>query len=99
MLLIIISQGFSFKPDGQKTLGAHNWGYNEATATLSGPIYGDMIKFFGLFNYNYVRDVNPQPYPGINMLGLTDGVTGEPFDLVYPAGPVLELFRSVQWHR
>lgn len=83
-------QGFSFKPDGKKSLGTHNWGYNEATATLSGPIYGDVVKFFGLFNYNFVRDANPQPYPGINMLGLSDQTTGDPFDLVYPAGPVLK---------
>lgn len=82
-------QGFEFKHDGEKNIGTHNWGYNEFTATLSGPIYGNMIKFFGLFNYNFMRDVNPQPYPGINLGLISDPTTGDEIDLVYPAGPVL----------
>lgn len=81
-------QGFDFKYNGEKTLGTYNWGYNEATATLSGPIYGNMIKFFGLFNYNFIRDKNPQPYPGINLGLITDPITGDQIDFTYPSGPV-----------
>lgn len=81
-------QGFDFKYNGEKTLGTYNWGYNEATATLSGPIYGNMIKFFGLFNYNYVRDQNPQPYPGFD-LGII-GAGNDTINFVYPGGPVLK---------
>lgn len=81
-------QGFDFKYNGEKNLGTYNWGYNEATATLSGPIYGNMIKFFGLFNYNFVRDRNPQPYPGINLGLITDPLTGDQIDFTYPGGPV-----------
>jgi hypothetical protein len=74
--------------DGKKTLGAHSFGYNELTATLSGPISGEKLKFFGLFNYNFQRDQNPQPYPGINLGVITDPVTHDSIDLRYPAGPV-----------
>lgn len=72
--------------DGKRTLGAYGFGYNELTATLSGPVIGDQMRFFGLFNYNFNRDQNPQPYPGIN-LGLIE-VGDESIDLTYPAGPV-----------
>ncbi len=83
-------QGFSYKPNGEKNLGTYNWGYNEATATLSGPIYGNTVKFFGLFNYNYIRDANQQPYPGINLGMITDPITNDQIDFNYPAGPVLK---------
>lgn len=81
-------QGFDFKYNGDKTLGTYNWGYNEVTGTLSGPIVGNQIKFFGLFNYNFVRDQNPQPYPGINLGVIGDGP--DTVDFNYPAGPVLK---------
>lgn len=75
---------------GEKTLGAYWWGYNETIATLSGPILGNTIKFFGLFNYNYVRDQNPQSYPGIN-IGYLHSANGlDSVDFTYPAGPVFK---------
>ena len=83
-------QGFDFKYNGDKTLGTHDWGYNELTATLSGPLYGNQIKFFTLFNYNFVRDQNPQPYPGINLGLIGDPVTNDTIDFTYPAGPVFK---------
>lgn len=83
-------QGFNFDYNGKKNLGTYNWGYNEATATLSGPIYENMIKFFGLFNYNFVRDQNPQPYPGINIGVITDPLTNDQIDFTYPSGPVFK---------
>lgn len=78
--------------DGEKTLGAYYFGYNEMTGTLSGPLGTDAVKFFGLFSYNFQRDRNPQPYPGINLRGLfTPNTTNaDTIDLVYPAGPVLK---------
>ena len=81
-------QGFDFKYNGDKSLGTYNWGYNEVTGTISGPIVGNQVKFFGLFNYNYVRDQNPQPYPGINLGVIGDGP--DTVDFNYPAGPVLK---------
>jgi hypothetical protein len=81
-------QGFNFENTGEKTLGTYNWGYNEVTGTLSGPILGNQIKFFGLINYNYVRDQNPQPYSGINLGVIGDGP--DTVDFTYPAGPVLK---------
>lgn len=81
-------QGFNFKHNGEKTLGTYNWGYNEVIGTLSGPLFSDKIKFFGLFNYNYVRDQNPQPYKGINLGLIGDGP--DTVNFMYPAGPVLK---------
>ncbi len=71
--------------DGEKQLGAYWFGYNEFTGTASGPLVSEKFKFFGLFNYLYQRDQNPQPYPGIN-LGLISGPTNDTINLVYPAG-------------
>jgi hypothetical protein len=83
-------QGFKYEANGKKNLGTYNWGYNEATASFSGPVYGNIIKFFGLFNYNFVRDANPQPYPGINLGLITDPITGDQIDFTYPAGPTFK---------
>lgn len=83
-------QGFDFKYDGDKNLGTYNWGYNEATATLSGPIYGNVVKFFGLFNYNFIRDRNPQPFPGMNLGYIMDPTTNDSVNFVYPSGPVFK---------
>jgi CarboxypepD_reg-like domain len=83
-------RGFDFKYDGDKSLGTYNWGYNEATATLSGPIYGNVVKFFGLFNYNFMRDQNPQPYPGMDLGYITDQATGDSVNFSYPAGPLFK---------
>lgn len=71
--------------DGKKRLGSHWYGYNELTASVSGPAWTDRVKVFGLFNYLYQRDQNPLPYPGIN-LGPVVGQTGDTVNLVYPAG-------------
>jgi hypothetical protein len=71
--------------DGQKRLGTHWFGYNEFTGSVSGPVLSDRFKFFGLFNYQYQRDQNPQPYPGIH-LGPVVGQTGDTVNLEYPAG-------------
>jgi hypothetical protein len=73
--------------DSQKQLGAYWFGYNEFTASASGPLFSDRFKFFGLFNYLYMRDQNPQPYPGVN-LGSISGPTNDTINLVYPAGPL-----------
>ncbi len=75
--------------DGTKALGANWFGYNDFTASLSGPVLSERFKFFGLFNYQYLRDQNPQPYPGIN-IGKVVGQTGDTLDLVYPAGSLLK---------
>jgi outer membrane receptor for ferrienterochelin and colicin len=74
---------------GSKRLGAYWFGYNEFTGSLSGPVFTDRVKLFSLFNYNYQRDQNPQPYPGI-ALGPIVGQTGDTVNLSYPAGPLLK---------
>jgi hypothetical protein len=76
--------------EGKKRLGAYWFGYNEFTGSMSGPLFDERFKFFGLFNYNYQRDQNPQPYPGINIGLVTDPSSGDSVNLVYPAGPVLK---------
>lgn len=74
---------------GKKRLGAYWFGYNEFTGSVSGPLFSDRFRLFGLFNYNYQRDQSPQPYPGIS-LGTLIGQTGDTVALNYPAGPLLK---------
>ena len=69
-----------------KTLGTYWYGYNETIFTLSGPLFTPQIKFFGLFNYNFIGDQNPQPLPGIDLGQITDPSTGTTVNLEYPAG-------------
>ncbi len=71
---------------GEQTLGSYWFGYNESVATLSGPLGASNIKFFGLFNYNFIRDAVPQPLPGINLGEITDPATNTTVNLMYPAG-------------
>jgi len=55
--------------------------------TISGPIYENKIKFFGLFNYTYNNDKNPQPYGGINLGLIGDPNTGDTINFTYPTTP------------
>jgi hypothetical protein len=87
-------QGKKAAFDGNKRLGANWYGYNELTATLGGPVLGERLKFFGLFNYNYQRDATPQPYPGIDIGPVKDPITGDSLNLIYPAGALYK--NSVQ---
>jgi hypothetical protein len=74
--------------DSKKTLGSYSYGYNEFTGSLSGPLSGEKVKFFGLFNYLFNRDQTPQPYPGINLGMIHDPVSGDSINMTYPAGPI-----------
>jgi len=81
--------GFNGSDDryaGEKSLGAYWFGYNEAIATFSGPLFTPQVKFFGLFNYNFVNDQAPQSLPGINLGLIGDPVSGDTLDIIYPAG-------------
>lgn len=78
--------------DGKKNfLGAYQYGYNEFTGTVSGPLFTNNIKFFGLFNSSWRLDPNPLPFPGINVGLVKDERSTTPgkdeINLVYPAGP------------
>ncbi|MGD8778229.1 MAG: TonB-dependent receptor [Ignavibacteria bacterium] len=72
--------------DGEKTLGAYTWGYEELSASIGGPLFSDNIKYFVNFNNTFQRDGNPQPWPGID-LGVVEGQTGDQLDLTVTAGP------------
>ncbi len=83
--------GFSPKSrafDGSRRLGAYWFGYNDVTGTVGGPLLTERLRVFGLFNYVYLRDQVPQPYPGMNF-GTLVGQTGDTLTLNYPAGPEL----------
>lgn len=73
--------------DGKKRLGAYWWGYHEESGVLSGPLFDNRVKFFANINYVYQRDPEPQPYPGMNLGILTDNISGDTINFVYPAGP------------
>ncbi len=83
-------KGKSNRFDGKKTLGAYQYGYNEFTATVSGPVFLKNVKFFGLINSNWHLDNNPRPFPGIKLGVITDPNSTTPehnsINMVYPAG-------------
>jgi hypothetical protein len=72
--------------DGKKRLGTHWYGYSEFVGTISGPIVDPRFRLFGLINYNYQHDQNPQPYPGFNLGRIGDPTTHDTLDFTYPAG-------------
>lgn len=74
--------------DGEQRLGTTWWGYNEMSGVISGPIVDPKYRFFLNVNYVYNRDLNPQPYPGINLGNVVDPVSKDSVMLNYPAGPV-----------
>ncbi|MFI5406404.1 MAG: carboxypeptidase regulatory-like domain-containing protein, partial [Nitrososphaerales archaeon] len=94
-----ITDNVGFNSSEDRNTGVQNWGdaaywfgYNESIFTVSGPLLTPQIKFFGLFNYNFIDDVTPQNLPGINLGEVT--YTPDPnnpsnsttIDLTYPAG-------------
>lgn len=81
--------------DGEQRLGTTWWGYNEMSGVISGPIVDPKYRFFLNINYVYNRDLNPQPYPGINLGNIVDPVSKDSVMLNYPAGPVRNNSRDV----
>jgi outer membrane receptor protein involved in Fe transport len=81
--------------DGEQRLGTTWWGYNEMSGVISGPIVDPKYRFFLNVNYVYNRDLNPQPYPGINLGNVVDPVSKDSVMLNYAAGPVRNNSRDV----
>jgi hypothetical protein len=73
--------------DGEKRLGAYWYGYNEQSASLSGQLFTDKLKFFINGNYIYQRDDDRQAWSGLN-LGWVKNPTGtkDSVYIDYPAG-------------
>ena len=71
------------------------FGYNEMSGVISGPIVDPKYRFFLNVNYVYNRDLNPQPYTGINIGNVVDPVSKDSVMLNYPAGPVRNNSRDV----
>jgi hypothetical protein len=72
--------------NGNRRLGAAWYGYTDFNASVSGPVAGDLVKFFGLFHYNYQADQHPQWYPGSTIGGVVNPSTGDSVNFDYPAG-------------
>ncbi|MBE0572884.1 MAG: TonB-dependent receptor, partial [Ignavibacteriaceae bacterium] len=81
--------------DGEQRLGTTWWGYNEMSGVISGPLLDPKYRFFLNVNYVYNRDLNPQPYPGINLGNVVDAVSKDSVMLNYAAGPVKNNSRDV----
>lgn len=61
--------------DGEQRLGTTWFGYNEMSGIISGPIVDPRYRFFLNLNYIYNKDLNPQPYPGIDLGVVVDPVS------------------------
>lgn len=74
--------------DGKKRLGAYWYGYDQMTGTFGGPLGDERFRFFGLIDYNFQRDANPQPYPGFSFNSIYNPTMQDTISLNYNAGPV-----------
>lgn len=83
------NMGFKSKSnafDGKQTLGANWWGYSETSGSISGPLFNNRIKFFANVDYEFQRDNNPYPWPGMNLGRIGDPQSKDTLNLNYPAG-------------
>jgi outer membrane receptor protein involved in Fe transport len=91
-----ITDNWTFKStqdrfNGVQNLGTYSYGYNDITGSISGPILGDHIKFFGMIENTAQADRDPTyGYNGFNFGTVIDDIT--PGDTVhnlnYPGGPI-----------
>ena len=79
-------QGSDKRYDGNSRLGAYWYGYSEFTGTISGPVVDNRFRLFGLFNYQYQADQNPQRWQGMSLGWVTDPTTSDSVNFTYPAG-------------
>ncbi len=88
-----ITDNWTFKSrneryNGTQTLGTYSYGYNDLTASISGPIFGQHVKLYGLFDNLSQLEANPSAGEnGFNFGTLVDPNTGDKVDLKYPGGP------------
>ena len=86
--------GKSSAYSGNERLGAYWHGYSESNLSIGGPIFNTPIKFYVNGNYKFMRDKNPQRYPGVDNLLLSNSdYYNDPFyhdslRINYPAGIV-----------
>lgn len=75
--------------NGEKTLGAYSYGYEEISGVLSGPLFDQRFKFFVNGNYTWNRDRNPQDWPGLDVGPIvnTGQASRDSVYLVAPGGP------------
>ena len=82
--------GFKSKKDlfsGKKILDTYSYGYNDFNASISGPLVGNNIKFYAIFENLSQEDPNPQPYPGYHLGLIGDPATKDTINFNYNAGP------------
>lgn len=73
--------------NGAQNLGTYSYGFNDVTGTISGPLFTEHVKFFGLFENSSRADRNPTFTPGFNIGQFADN-TSDTVNLVYPGGPI-----------
>jgi hypothetical protein len=89
-----ITDNWTFKSranryNGVQHLGTYSYGFNDITGSISGPLVGDHIKLFGLFENNSQADRNPNFYPGFNFGPVNDKITpADSVNLNFPGGPL-----------
>ena len=77
--------------NGEKNLGAYSYGYNDMTASFSGPLIGDHIKIFGLFENLFQADRNPRKELTAFSGTIANDITpGDKINLNYPGGLFLK---------
>lgn len=81
-------KGSNDRYNGEQNLDTYSYGYNDFTASISGPVLGDHVKVYGLFDNLSQADYSPQQVNGFHLGTMTDPITNDVVTLNYPGGPV-----------
>jgi outer membrane receptor protein involved in Fe transport len=74
----LMAETDNFTPQYKQALGTYSYGYSNYVATLSGPIYGDKIKFFVAGENRFDRDYRVQFWDGFTETNLADRQSSDP---------------------
>jgi len=91
----------NYTSQGNKSLGGYSYGYSDYTATVSGPIVSDKIRFFASVENQFYRNQDVRYWDGFNFTGSNAAITApttsaahaaslpDTLNLAYQAGNLL----------
>ena len=89
----------NYTGQNNQSLGGYSYGYSDYSATLSGPLVGKSLRFFGSIENVFNRDPDQRFWDGVNFTGANalpaaavktgahpDTAIAQNLDIAYPAG-------------
>jgi Outer membrane receptor for ferrienterochelin and colicins len=65
----------NYTSQGKKSLGGYSYGYSDYTATVSGPVVSDKIRFFASVENQFYRNQDVRYWDGFNFTGSNAAIT------------------------